>query len=448
MEKRSLINRRGFLRGSAGGALAAAIQPGAAAVSSGQRPAPSDRVVLGFIGVGVRGREHHLKKLIGNRRVEIAAICDADLNHAARAAQDVQAGRNQRVEIFQDFRKLLERPEIDAVVLSPPDHWHSIIAITAMEAGKDIYCEKPLTLTIAEGRRMVETARQYGTVFQTGSQQRSDLRFNLAVRLVRDQRIGRLTKVTTHLGQGAQVGGLGGISWPGKWQPFQTPPPEVDWDLWLGPAPYRDYTPNRCHFEFRYHLDHSGGRMTDWGAHHNDVAQWGIGADDSGPVEIEGRYGQVPMSGPYDTVGVFEVSYRYANGVELVCSDSGGNGVRFHGTDGWLWVSRLNIEASDMDIIRGELDAGTARRYDGLNELEEIPGTDLHHENWLDSIQTRQPCRAPIETGHRSASVCHLGNIALRLGRKLRWDPAAEAFDGDPAADILANKPMRAPWRL
>jgi predicted dehydrogenase len=401
-----------------------------------------------LIGVGVRGREHHLKKLLENPRVEIAALCDVDQNHAAKAAAMALHKRGGHVEVFQDFRRLLARRDIDAVVLAPPDHWHSIIAIAAMEAGKDVYCEKPLTLTIAEGRRMVDTARRMKTVFQNGSQQRSDLRFRLAVDLVRQGKIGNLTRVSTHLGFPGRFGNLGGISWPGKWQRFQTPPPEVDWDTWLGPAPWREYTPNRCHFEFRYHLDHSGGRMTDWGAHHNDIAQWAIGADRSGPVEVNGGEGEFPRSGPYDTAGVFDVHYKYANGVELVCSSEGGNGVRLTGTNGWIWVTRLNIEAADPGILRGSIETGEVKRFDEFNKAEEIPGTDAHHENWLDCIQSRKPCRADIETGHRSATVCHIGNISLRLGRPLRWEPVKEEFPGDPTANILANPSMRAPWRL
>ena len=187
--------------------------------------------------------------------------------------------------------------------------------------------------------------------------------------------------------------------------------------------------------------------MTDWGAHHNDVAQWAIGADDSGPVEADGK-GTFHMTGPYDTAGVFEVRYRYANGVELICSWGGGNGVKIYGADGWIFVSRLKIEASDPEILKTGIDAGEMRRYDDFNKFEEIPGTDGHHENWLDSIASRSKCRADIEIGHRSATLCHIGNISLRLGRPVKWDPAKEEFVGDAAASALARRPMRAPWRL
>ncbi|MFB3829594.1 MAG: Gfo/Idh/MocA family protein [Bryobacteraceae bacterium] len=433
------IERRSFLKGTAGGALASA------AGRAERRPAPSDRVVIGLIGAGVRGRDHHLRFLAANPRVEIAAVCDVDRQRADFAAQVAARARRKAPLVFGDFRELLARKEIDAVVISTPDHWHSIIAIQAMEAGKDVYCEKPLTLFIAEGRRMVDVARQYGTVFQTGSQQRSDWRFRQAVALVRSGRIGRLKRIITHLGNPGTTSGA--FIHPGVWQPAQTPPEGLDFDMWLGPAPYHDYSPNRCHFEFRYNLDHSGGRITDWGAHHNGIAQWALGMDRSGPVRIEGK-GGFNKAGPYDYANYLEVRYHYPDGVELLCENEGGNGVRFEGADGWIFVTRLRLDASRPEIL-AEPAAGTGdRAYDDRNRNEEIPGTDEHHNNWLDSIRTRKPCVADIETGHRSATVCHLGNIAMRLGRPLQWDPEKEEFLGDAAANMMRDKPFRAPWRL
>jgi predicted dehydrogenase len=443
-----LMGRRRFLKESAGGALAAAGAPAVLAVNQagGQSaPAASDRVTVGLIGVGVRGRDHHLRFLMANPRADVVAICDVDRSHADLAAEIASGARKKKPLVFYDFRHVLDRKDIDAVVIAAPDHWHSIIAIQAMEAGKDVYCEKPLTLFIAEGRRMVNVARQYGTVFQVGSQQRSDWRFRQGVALVRNNRIGRLVKVTTHLGNPGTTSGA--FINPGTWEPVQTPPAGLDWDRWLGPAPYKDYSPNRCHFEFRYHLDHSGGRITDWGAHHNDIAQWALGMDESGPVKIEGQ-GGFNKAGPYDYANYLEVHYWYRNGVELVCENEGGNGVRFQGTDGSLFVSRLRIEASNPEILKEPVTGLDTRSYDERNKSEEIPGTDEHHNNWLDCIKTRKRCAADIEAGHRSASICHLGNIAMRLARPLQWDPDKEEFIGDRAAGILKDKPFRAPWRL
>jgi predicted dehydrogenase len=314
-----------------------------------------------------------------------------------------------------------------------------------MEAGKDVYCEKPLTLFIAEGRRMVTTARECGTVVQVGSQQRSDWRFRDAVSLVRAGRIGKLKKIYTYLGNPGTTSGA--FIHPGAWEPAQTPPEGLDFDQWLGPAPYHDYSPNRCHFEFRYNLDHSGGRVTDWGAHHNDIAQWALGMDESGPVRVEGK-GGFNKAGPYDYANYLDVHYHYANGVEVHCMNEGGNGVRFEGSDGWIFATRMRLEASSPDILASRSAGDEARSYDERNKNEEIPGTDAHHNNWLSCIASRERCAADIETGHRSATVCHLGTLAMRLGRPLTWDPAKEDFVNDAGASRLRDKAMRAPWRL
>jgi predicted dehydrogenase len=442
------IGRRRFLQGSAGGTLAGIAAPAWAVEAAAQAPrraASSDRVTVGLIGVGVRGRDHHLRFLSANPRVEIAAVCDVDRNRSDLAAQIAMRASNKRPLVFYDFRDVLARKDVDAVVISTPDHWHSIIAIQAMEAGKDVYCEKPLTLTIAEGRRMVQVARQYGTVFQVGSQQRSDWRFRQAVALVRNNRIGRLKRITTHLGNPGTTSGA--FINPGVWEAERTPPEGLDFNMWLGPAPFHAYSPNRCHFEFRYNLDHSGGRMTDWGAHHNDIAQWALGMDESGPVKIEGK-GGFNKAGPYDYANYLEVHFQYGNCVELVCENEGGNGVRFEGSDGWIFVTRMRLDASNPALLveaSGAQDTGT---YDERNKNEEIPGTDAHHNNWLDCVKSRQRPVADIETGHRSATVCHLGNIAMRLGRPLAWDPAKEAFSGDATAGIMKERTYRAPWRL
>jgi len=436
MAKRERIGRRAFLKRSAGGLAAAAalptIIPASALGKEGKRP-PSDRVVVGFIGTGNLGRRHHLRGFCLNNekvapRVDVAAVCDVDRNRRSQAAQDCKEATGRRVGVYEDYRRLLERKDLDAVFVVTPDHWHALVAIAAMEAGLDVYCEKPLTLTIAEGQAMVSAARRYGTVFQTGSQQRSGDRFRQACELVRNGKIGRLIKVDTH------IGGTGS----GTWEPAQTPPDELNWDFWLGPAPYRDYRAGHVHYQFRWLLDFSGGKMTDWGAHHNDIAQWGIGADGSGPVSVEPVKFKFHENGPYDVADDFEVRYQYANGVELTCHSSGKNGIKFTGEDGWIFVSRGEIEASDPALLEIELGANDVRLYK----------SDNHHLNWLDCIATRKRCICDVEIGHRSVTVCHLGNLAMRLGRSLQWDPETEKCVGDEAANQLLSKPMRAPWHL
>jgi predicted dehydrogenase len=365
--------------------------------------------------------------LLPNKRVEIGAVCDVDQNHREQAAIDVYNRTKRRVPIYEDFRELCDRTDIDAVLIATPDHWHALTSLYAMESGKDVYCEKPLTLTIDEGKKLVATARRYGAVFQTGSQQRSDRNFRRACELVRNGYIGELKHVDTHIGDVSD----------GEWKPVMTPPANLNWDFWLGPAPYREYSANRVHYQFRWFSDFSGGKMTDWGAHHNDIAQWGIGADGSGPVKVEAK-GIFSENGPHDVATKFDVNYTYANGVTMSCHAEGENGIKFHGTNGWVFVSRGKIDASDRDLLKVSFKDTDARLYK----------SDHHHNNWLDCIQSRELPICDVEIGHRSCTVCHLGNIALKLGRPLAWDPAKEDFVGDEQASRLVRKPMRAPWQV
>ncbi len=436
MTHKSAPNRRQFLKASAAVAAAPTIVPSTVFAKPGE-PAPSDRVVVGSIGTGDLGRRHHLaNKLLPNKRIEVAAVCDVDRNHRDQAAKDVLDRTGRRVEAYKDFRDLCDRQDIDAVLIAVPDHWHALASIYAMEAGKDVYCEKPLTLTIDEGKKMVEAARRYGTVFQTGSQQRSDRRFRLACELVRNNKVGKLQRVDTH---------IGGID-SGNWQAPTTPPPELDWNFWLGPAPYADYSPNRCHYQFRWFSDYSGGKMTDWGAHHNDIAQWGIGADGSGPVKVKGS-GTYHENGPHDVPGEFDVQYTYANGVELHCHSQGENGIKFTGADGWVFVSRGRIEISVGGKNLKDYDA-IVKEFSPDSFATKLYVSNDHHENWLDCIKSRERPICDVEIGYRSVTVCHLGNIAIKLGRELNWNPEKEQFAGDDQANLLVSKPMRAPWHV
>jgi len=387
------------------------------------RVPPSEQIGLGFIGLGGMGR-YHLSAFLRRPEVRVVALCDVDRRHLEEAASQVEA---PGLYTTGDFRRLLERADVDAVVIATPDHWHALIAIAAAEAGKDIYCEKPLTLTVAEGRALVQTVRRYGRVFQTGSQQRSDARFRRACELVRNGHIGRLLRISTAIGQGPTT----------PWEPPGPPPPELDWDMWLGPAPWQEYTPKRCHYNFRWFYDYSGGKMTDWGAHHNDIAQWALGADHSGPVEVHGR-AEYPLEGMYETALRFDVWYRYENGVELHCTSEGRNGVTFEGSNGRIFVTRGAIEGDPPELLDLPAEEDPVRLYRSEN----------HHGNWLECLRTRRRPICDVEVGHRSVTVCHLGNIAMRLGRPLRWDPRAERFPGDAEADRLLRRPMRQPWSL
>jgi predicted dehydrogenase len=358
-----------------------------------------------------------------------------DQRHLDSAYNDAK-GRGHESQKYKDFRDLLARKDINAVTIATPDHWHALIAIAAMKSGKDVYCEKPLTLTIAEGQALVKVARATQRVFQVGSQQRSDARFRLACELVRNGRLGKIKTVETWIGSNPKSGAI----------PKVAPPPELDWKFWLGPTPLVDYveikknnhTFTRCHYEFRWWYEYSGGKMTDWGAHHNDIAQWALGMDGSGPSAVEAE-GEEPSKEPnsYNCHPQFKITYTYANGTKLICQ-SKENGVRFEGEDGkWIFVNRGKIEASDKTLIDEPLPQNATRLYVSTN----------HMGNFMECLKTRKPPICDVEIGHRSVSVCHMGVIALRTGKKLKWDPAKEQFD-DAEANKWLSRPMREPWKL
>jgi predicted dehydrogenase len=395
---------------------------------------PNERPGVLLVGCGGMGRGDANN---ASRFGRIVAVCDVDANHVGQAAEQFKAEAK-----YSDFRKAIADKQVDVVINGTPDHWHTLINIHALRSGKDVYSEKPLTLTIEEGQKLVEVANQTGRILQTGSQQRSDARFRLACELVRNGRIGKVTHVQVILPSGLHGG------------PFSTRPVPagLDWDYWQGQTPYVDYVPERCHFSFRYWYDYSGGTMTDWGAHHNDIALWGLGLN--GPVTIEGRPLDEPVSGGFTAASEYEVQYTYANGVTQRTASTQLNGptgatkkhtkpnepphgVTFQGSDGWIFVTRGKIEASDPALLNKELQASAERLY----------ASNDHMGNFFECVRTRKaPICEPV-VGHRSVSVCHLGVIAIRTGRKLTWDPDTERFTGDSAdANQHLAREMRKPW--
>lgn len=438
-ESNGKISRRTFLSGTVAGVALAAVpdwfaKDAAAANAqtsfrSRRKFGPNDQINVGVIGPGgskggYQMGLHDARVAASKPGVKVVAACDIDQQHLDEAA----AVFGPDCAKYHDFRELLARKDIDAVVIGTPDHWHSYMCIAAMKAGKDIYCEKPLTLTIDEGKKLVKVWRQTGAVFQTGSQQRSASNFLLGCEVVRNGRIGKLTKVEARL-PGGPTGG--------PFQP-QPVPEDLDWDMWLGPAPMVDYVKERTHGSFRWWLDYSGGMLTDWGAHHNDIAQWGLGYDRSGPVSVE-ACGRGPVIGRncYNTFPEFDVTYVYENGVHLVATNKGANGVRFEGEDGWVFVSRGVIEASDPSILEEPFPDGAVRLYNSGD----------HMDNFIDCMRTRKQPICDAEIGHRSVSVCHLANISLLLGgRKLKWDPVKEEFVGDRQANAFLSRECRKPW--
>lgn len=421
------MGRRDFLRKLGHGAAATGLAFAAPMIvprnvlGRGVVP-PSDQITMGFIGCGGMG-SGLLSQFYPMQEVRVLAVCDVDEKRRLKFRENISG----KCDDYLDFRKLVARKDIDAVVIATPDHWHTLISLAAMKAGKDVYCEKPLTLYVEEGKELVRTARQYGTVFQVGSMQRSDENFRRACELARSGRIGEIKSVTSSIGDGPVI----------NFEPPTTPPKHLDWDFWLGPAPFREYSKNRCHYEFRWFWDYSGGKVTDWGAHHNDIAQWGLGTDLSGPVKVSGK-GILPVNSMSETYVSFEIKYTYANGIVLNCTSQGENGVTFYGTKGEIFVSRGVFYTTPKELALEPPDKNYVHLY----------RSDNHYQNFIDCIKTRQKPITDVEIGHRSATVCHLGNIAMRIGRELNWDPAKEEFVNDPEASRWLNKPMRKPWTL
>lgn len=418
------VSRREFLKGSAAVAGAAFAWPTIVPSSVFGAAAPSNRLAIGCIGLGGQG-SGNMKAFNGKKGCEVVAVCDVDADHLDKARQAVGLDANSS---YNDFRDVISRDDIDAVSIAAPDHWHVPISIAAVRAGKDVFCEKPLTLTIAEGRVLVDEVKRYGRVFQTGSQQRSGSEFRKACELVVNGRIGKLRTMTVQI--------------PGnnrKCEPTWTPEPVpqgLDYDLWLGPAPWEPYHKQRCHYEFRFLLDYSGGQMTNWGAHYLDIAQWGNQADNSGPVEIKGK-GEFPATGLFTTATKADIEYTYANGVKLVLTTGGGS-TRFEGSEGWVFVTRGKLDAEPKSLVTSTIAPDEIHLYNSND----------HKQDFLDCIKTRKDPICNAEVGHRSSTVCHLGNIAMLLDRPLRWDPKAEQFIGDDEANRMRQRPARAPWCL
>lgn len=384
---------------------------------------PSNLIRIGFIGVGGRGFDH-LQTMIR----QAAAVCDVDGNHLARAAKAVEQATGSACRTCTDYRRILEDKNIDAVCISTPDHWHALPAIEACEAGKDVYCEKPLTLTIEEGIAMCGVVRRTKRILQTGSQQRSDAKFRLAVDLVRNGMLGTIRRVDVRI-PGPNYGGVA--------SPARTVPPQLDYEFWLGPAPFHPYDANRVHYNFRFFWDYSGGQMTNWGAHHLDIAQWALNMDGSGPVEISGSAKYDPQR-RFDVPTWSQIDYTYASGIKMSCLMDGGSHVRFEGSSGSLTVSRGNIESAPESLLDEAL----------KDPRFTLKGRSSHHQDWLDCIKSRKDPISPVESGHRSATLCHLGNIATLVGRKIRWDPVKERILDDAEASQRTGKAYRAPWKL
>ena len=427
------MNRRDLIRTS--------IAMGAASALSATRVwGANDRVRMGLIGSGGRGCQDW-GTFLQQPEVDPVAVCDV---YGPFREKGIALTQN-RAQGYGDFRRVLERKDIDAVIVATPDHWHALITIAACEAGKDVYCEKPLSLTVLEGRKMVEAARRNKRVVQAGSQQRSGPHYAQAVKIIQDGGIGEVHRIRAGMQRNIYPGlkpteMANGIS------------PDLDWDMWLGPAPKREFDPFRCIYNFRWFWDYSGGQMTNWGAHHLDIARWIVGAD--GPTEVSGFGGRYALTDGGETPDVQEVTYQFPKVVVTWTSSEVATGKPFtldiFGSKGTLTLLRSGFQVTpEMAAV-----PGTKQRKPMIEPLSSTGG-DLtgtlntsHARNFLDCVKNRQKPNADVEEGHRTAVMCHLGNISMRLGRSIRWDSASEQAIGDPEANHALSRQYRGPWKL
>jgi predicted dehydrogenase len=451
------VSRRGFLRVGAAAAAGAALPSlvSCTAVRGGRRPKPSERVHLGLIGYGTIAFST-APNFLNDERVQVVAVADpaTDLPNygysgEARGgrlvgqkaveqhyAQQAASGSYRGCRVYEDFREMLAREDLDAVNISTPDHWHCPAAVLAARRGLHIYGQKPLSLTVAEGRRMADAVRRAGVTFQTGSQQRSTAYFRIAAEFVRNGRLGTL--------QGIKVGLPGGhrdFSQLAARKDPEPVPAGLDFELWQGPAPVREYRPALLPLNWRWNWDYSGGQITDWGAHHLDIVQWALGMDASGPVALENI--KVSLPDPrdlYNTPTGFSFDVVYATGVRVSVSDAFENGIVFEGEGGRrIFVSRDKLEMSPEDLRKEKIRDGEIRLYESKQ----------HERNFIDCIYSGAPTVTPAETAHRSITIAHVANIAIRLGRsKIAWDPVAEKVSGDAEANALLSRPARAGYEV
>jgi predicted dehydrogenase len=437
------VSRRDLLKTSAAAGMGLAL-PAVVPASVFGAEAPSERINVGCIGVGRMGTGD-LKEALGFKQVQVVAVCGVDSKRAALAQRRVEstyagrspAGDYKGCAVYGDFRELCARGDIDAVQIATPDHWHVLPALEAARHGKDVFLQKPLSLTIREGRVLSDTIRRSGRVFQAGSQQRSDKRFRQACELARNGRVGKLETVMVGFGTdpGCQP------------KPTMPVPENLNYDMWLGPAQWAPYTETRVHPQnsitdrpgWLRISDYSAGMMTGWGSHHLDIAQWGMGTEYTGPVEIVGQ-AEFPRDGLWDVHGTFNIEYTYANGVKVIAQDEQKfkNGVLFQGDKGWVFVNRESIDAEPKSLLEETIGPGETR----------LRASNNHKANFYECVKSRAETVAPVEVAHRSCTVCLLGDIATHLGRKLRWDPTTETFTGDTEANRLLSRPMRSPWCL
>ncbi len=439
-------DRRNFIKQS-GLATAAVVAAPMIIQSCKDKTAPNDKINLAVIGAGNQG-SYDTKAFLEDDRVQVTAICDVNtrskgywfgaeggreyLKEVVEGYYTEKTGKTHKgVKIYSDFREVLERKDIDAVLVALPDHWHSIPVIMAAHYKKDIYCQKPLSLTIQEGRDMSNAVRHHNVILQTGSQQRSNFNFRRICELVRNGRIGELHTIRCGLPGGRPDYGRTGLNI------FPEPVPQgFDFDMWLGPAPVATYRPCSTFVNFRWMLDYSGGQLTDWGGHHPDIAQWGMDTQLTGPVKIQNATSSCDLHPVWNTATDYYFESIYANGLKLIISNKEESGVTFEGTEGSVWANRREHSASDPALLESVI---------GPDEIQ-LYKSDNHYRNFIDCVISREDPIAPVEVAHRSITIAHLGNIAMMLKKDLDWDPENEKITNDDFANKMLSRPMRSPW--
>ncbi|HZX11620.1 MAG TPA: Gfo/Idh/MocA family oxidoreductase [Acidobacteriota bacterium] len=437
-KKPKKICRRKFLKKASLAAAGLAASPyivPSSVLGRGSSTAPSDQIVMAGIGFGMMGIPN-MESFLNKEEVKWVAVCDIDDHHLTQARDLVNKKYgNKDCATYHDYRELCLREDIDAVCVSLPDHWHAIVATTCARAGFDIYGEKPFTHNLMEGRALCSAVKRYGCIWQTGSWQRSVENFHKAAELVRNGRIGKVKKIEVGLPQGHHD--FAGT----KGQETMGPPPEyLDYNFWLGPAPYAPYCPARVHRNWRWNMDYGGGQLMDWVGHHVDIAHWGMGYDSTGPVEIKGS-AEYERAGVWNSPTRYYLKLKYRDGTPMTVA--GGypeirGGTKWIGEYGWVWCNRGGFEADPPSLVD---------EFIGPNEIRLYKSND-HYQNFLDCVKTRKTTITPAETAHRSASVGHLGVIAIETGRKINFDPETEAIENDSEAQRLLSRSFRKPWIL
>ncbi|HEX5219665.1 MAG TPA: Gfo/Idh/MocA family oxidoreductase [Verrucomicrobiae bacterium] len=441
--RRTFVQRLGL---AAGGLAVAPLIIPSRVLGRDTTISPANRITVGVIGVGRQSAYANIPGFLREADAQIVAVCDVDSWRRERAKQQVEkhyaaragSGSFKGCNTFKDWRELIARADIDAVMIATPDHWHMIQAIAALKAGKDVACEKPLTRCIAEGRRLCEVVAQQKRVFRTDSEFRSNAALHRAAQLVRNEKLGQLQRIITVTPRDSTLSP----------QPDMPAPAELDYDLWLGPAPVSPYTEQRVHPPRNLRgrpgwisiRDYADGMLANWGAHLNDIAMWANDTEHTGPVEIEATGSYPPAGNLWNVIQEFDAHFRFANGVNLTCKTGEKPSVRFEGTEGWIQVGYPNdVEASTDSLLSWQ---------PGANGLH-LPFKTTEKRDFLDSVKSRTPPLYDAEAGHRVNSLSHLALASIQLGRKLRWDPAKETLVGNAdAAPLLQPKAMRPPWRL